>query len=134
MANVKSLTDKLSELTIKPEPSSTSTSASSNKLQSKYQGIPGSSVRPTPATVLNLLGKKTSSSTLNSASASGTSKAAQASASTITPAPTAEDDQKDLADIGEYDGGFESEMDGGRGTEVDGEAAEALALDSSTNQ
>jgi hypothetical protein len=133
MANVKSLTDKLSELTIKPEPSSTSTSTSA-KLQSKYQGVPGSSVRPAPGTVLNLLSKKTSSSTLNSASAGGTSKAAQASASTITPATATEDGQKDLADIGTYDGGFETEMDGGRGTEVEGEAAEALALDSSTSR
>lgn len=71
---------------------------------------------------------------MNSTSASATSKATQASASTITPAARTEDDQKDLADIGTYDGGFETEMDGGRGTEVEGEAAEALALDSSTNR
>ncbi|CAG8723891.1 5865_t:CDS:1 [Acaulospora colombiana] len=140
MANVANLADKLSELTIKQDTTS-SGSATSSKLASKYQGSASTSTRAPPGTTLKLLSNKSSASTLTSATntattsnatANKTSSAEQdstkATSSTVRGAPPT------LADIGTYDGGFESEMDGGRGAEVDGEAAEQLALDSSTSR
>lgn len=130
MANVKSLADKLSELSIKNSGPSTGSSTSTNasyKLQSKYQGASGTTSRPPPGPVFKPLKEKASSSTLNSANT-------KAKSNVETSETPSNHNQDTLNDIGAYDGGFENEMDGGRGKEVTGEAAEELALDSSTNR
>ncbi|CAG7853773.1 Serine/threonine-protein kinase ark1; AltName: Full=Aurora-related kinase 1 [Serendipita indica DSM 11827] len=136
MANVNNLADKLSELKIKSDAPLT---AGTSRVPSKIQSVSASSSRVPPSSVPKGLGTKTSSSTLKDASKSaGTSGAT----STTRPEATKTDSassaprapQVNVADIGAYDGGFENELQSGRGSEVHGEAAEDLALDSSTSR
>jgi hypothetical protein len=139
MASVANLADKLSELSIKQDATS-SNNATSSKLPTKFQGNSGTSTRAPPGATLKLLSNKSSTSTLTSATNTATTSNATAKKgsstqqdSTTTAPSTARSVPSTLPDIGTYDGGFESEMDGGRGAEVVGEAAEQLALDSSTS-
>lgn len=142
MANISNLTDKLSSLAINSDTPSTS-STTTSKLPTKYQGGIGA-VRPLPGSVFKPLNTKTSSSTLNSKISSNVGTPTTSTATerppaerqnTLQAAPTTQSAvPSNVADIGTYDGGFESEMDGGRGKDVDGEAAEELALDSSTSR
>jgi len=138
MANIASLADKLSELNINnAEAPSASTSAS--KLPTKFQGLPGTAARPPPGAALKLLSSKTSNSIFTPPSATSLTANATASTSkTVEPTPTSGDvataEAGNEADIGAYDGGFETEVDGGRGSEVYGEAADDLALDSSKSR
>jgi hypothetical protein len=138
MADLAKLTDKLSELSIKNAGTS-SASTSTSKLPTKFQGAQGTAARPPPGAALKLLSSKSSNSIFTPPTT--TSSTVNASASTSKPieATSTSDDAitpgaANVADIGTYDGGFESEIDEGRGREVDGEAAEDLALDSSKSR
>lgn len=131
MSNLDSLTDKLSSLTIDSNHATTS-----SKIPSKYQKS------ATTSRLLAEIASKSAAVKSSDQQQGNAGPSTSSSTATIRPEPTKQDSMKSapsqdrgapekLTDIGTYDGGFESDT---RGEEVTGEAAEELALDSSTSR